>query len=129
MSRKELLRLKLNNLQEVDSIQEQLRQAKVNLVMKGAYVNPVWYAKGEATLKQKGRLDQAIQLELSSRRAHKRALKPDPVRTLTEVFMDICQEELPREVFEELKDKAKARLNPPDPCLDLMAWRTDDHPG
>lgn len=119
MSHEDLMRLKSANIGDICSIKDQLRQARVKVYTTGQYADPRWYANAEAALKHKGRLDQAIALELSARRSQ-RALqnelklstpKPRPVRTLTGIFMEICQEELAETVFEELKAKARARLD------------------
>lgn len=119
LSQEELLRLKADNLGERNSIKQQLRLARVNFAVNHIYADQVWYANAEGAVWHKGRLDQAIALELSARRSQraeqvrlKQTLpKPRPVRTLSGVFMDVCYEELPREVFEELRNKARARLD------------------
>lgn len=109
LDREQLLALKHDVHERLDSIKSQLYQAKAKVVTEGQYSDPTWYRRAEGAKRHLGRTMQLISQELRARRLAQAEVSRSTNRTFSQLFVDAARETLNPDLFDELIDEAKSR--------------------
>ncbi len=103
LTRVELLELKLDLGQDINSIKSQVERARVNLIKRGEYADPDWYQRALTACKIKQNQVQRIQIELGKR-------KRNQTGKFENAFIDLARQLLHQDTFDLLMDQARSSV-------------------
>jgi hypothetical protein len=103
MTREELLALKARLMDEMDSIQYQLDEAKAKAAETGEYADPDWFRRAEYARRRRGRAVQRIDMALSKKKQFNRD-------AFEAAFVDAARSVLTRDAFSAVTEAAHALL-------------------
>lgn len=106
-----LLQRKLDNLAVLDKVRQEVDLARGNAAAYRRFADPNWFAKRNAEVRNRGRQDQQMALELANIKRQLQSLEEQHHQHSKGVegrFVDVARLRLPREIFEALLAEAKA---------------------
>lgn len=115
MSDMDLLTLKNANQQNIADIKNRISIATQKLAEEGEYADRDWWRRVHTALRFRGRVDQAIALELRKRKEARKQATPSATLEGTlrfeRAFYKIAKERLSEDIFVELVLEAKREAN------------------
>lgn len=109
LSQEDLLDLKLIVDSYLNDIKHAIQGAKADVVAYGRYSDPKWFASANAAAKWKGRLSQAIQIELRRRKAERATQGRAATIEFAQIFKRCAKEMLDEETYQIIVDAARQR--------------------